>query len=66
MLQRSYSPGVPIVAQWKESMRMRFDPWPCSVGRGSGVAVSCGVGRRCGLDPTLLWLWCRLEATAPI
>ena len=21
--------------------------------------MSCGVGHRCGLDPTLLWLWCR-------
>ena len=28
--------------------------------------MSCGVGRRCGLDPTLLWLWCRPVATAPI
>jgi len=28
--------------------------------------VSCGVGRRRGSDPTLLWLWCRLEAAAPI
>jgi len=28
--------------------------------------MSCGVGRRCGLDPQLLWLWCRLEATALI
>ena len=28
--------------------------------------MSCGVGRRCGLDPTLLWLWRRLGATAPI
>jgi len=29
--------------------------------------VSCGVGRRRRVsDPTLLWLWCRLEATAPI
>ena len=28
--------------------------------------MSCGVGRRCGLDPVLLWLWCRLAATAPI
>ena len=27
--------------------------------------MSCGVGRRCSLDPTLLWLRCRLEATAP-
>jgi len=26
--------------------------------------VSCGVGCRLGLDPTLLWLWCRLAATA--
>ena len=28
--------------------------------------MSCVVGCRCGLDPTLLWLWRRLEATAPI
>ena len=27
--------------------------------------MSCGVGRRCGLDPAVLWLWHRLEATAP-
>ena len=36
------------------------------MGWGSGVAVSCGVGRRLGLDPALLWLWCRLAAAAPI
>ena len=28
--------------------------------------MSCGVGQRRGSDPTLLWLWCRLAATAPI
>ena len=28
--------------------------------------MSCGVGCRLGLDPTLLWLWRRLAATAPI
>jgi len=44
----------------------RFNPWPRSVGEGSGIAVSCGVGRRCGSDPELLWLWCRLAAVAPI
>ena len=33
---------------------------------GSGVAVSCGVGRRRGLDPAWLLLWCRLVAVAPI
>ena len=30
------------------------------------IAMSCGVGCRCGLDPTLLWLWCRPAATALI
>ena len=28
--------------------------------------MSCGVGRRPGLDPELLWLWHRLVATALI
>ena len=28
--------------------------------------MSCGIGCRCGLDPMLLWLWCRPAATAPI
>ena len=28
--------------------------------------MSCGVGRRCGSDPALLWLWCWLAAIAPI
>ena len=28
--------------------------------------MSCGVGHRQGSDPTLLWLWRRLPATAPI
>ena len=36
---------------------------PCS---GSGIAVSCGIGRRHGSDPTLLWLLRRPTATAPI
>ena len=27
--------------------------------------MSCGVGRRRGSDPVLLWLWCRPAATAP-
>ena len=33
---------------------------------GSGIAVSYGVGCRCGLDLTSLWLWCRPGATSPI
>ena len=36
------------------------------MGQGSGVAMSCGVGRRCGSDLALLWLWHRPAATAPI
>ena len=47
---------------------------PTSIHRDSGmipepaqwVAVSYGVDRRQGLDPTLLWLWHRLAAAAPI
>ena len=27
--------------------------------------MSCGVGRRQGLNPTLLWTWCRSAASAP-
>ena len=27
--------------------------------------MSCGAGHRHGLDPKLLWLWCRPAATAP-
>ena len=30
-----------------------------------GIAVSCGVGRRCSSDLVMLWLWCRLAAAAP-
>ena len=33
--------------------------------QGSGVAVSCGVDQRRGLDLVLLWVWCRLAAAAP-
>ena len=28
--------------------------------------MRCGVGHRYGLDPALLWLWCRLAVVAPI
>jgi len=45
---------------------MRFDPWSCSVGCGSGVAVSCGVVCRRRSDPVLLWLWLWPLAAASI
>ena len=28
--------------------------------------MSSGIGCRLGLDPVLLWLWCKAAATAPI
>ena len=34
--------------------------------KGLALDMSCGVGRRCGLDLALLWLWYRLAAAAPI
>ena len=34
--------------------------------KGSSVATSCGVDRRLGSDPKLLWLRHRPAATAPI
>ena len=42
--------SIPDLAQWVK------DP----------IAISCGVGHRCGLDSELLWLWCRPAVTAPI
>ena len=36
------------------------------MGYGSGVSMSCGVGRRHGWGQALLWLWCRLAAAASI
>ena len=43
-----------------------FYPQPHSAGQGSGTAMSCGVGCKCGSDPPLLGLWCRPAAVAPI
>ena len=60
-------PGVPIVAvEMNLTSIHEFNPWPYSMGKGSGVAVICGVCHRCGSDPTLLWLWHRLAAVALI
>ena len=43
---------------------MGLIPGLTQVGQGSGVAVSCGVGYRHGLDPMLLWLWQKSAAAA--
>ena len=61
------------MAQWKQirlgTMRLRGSTpglvqWVKDL--ASPVALSCGVGRRRGSDLALLWLWCRLAATALI
>ena len=43
--------SIPGLAQWV---------------KGSGIAMSCDVGHRSGLDLGLLRLWCRPVVTAPI
>ena len=52
--------GVPIVAQRVTNLTSTHED------AGLRIAMSCGVGRRRGLDPTLLWLWCRPAAVALI
>ena len=41
--------GVANLTSMQEGMG--FDPWPCSVGWGSGIAMSRGVGCRHASDP---------------
>ena len=43
--------SIPGLAQWVKDL---------------ALPVSCGVGCRCSSDSTLLWLWRRPVATAPI
>ena len=56
------------MAQWLtnlRTMRLRVRSLDLLSGLESGMAMSCGVGCRCGLDPELL-LWCRPAAVALI
>ena len=62
--------GFPFGAQEKwirwQPWGCEFHLWPRSVGQGSGIAVSCGVGCRRSSDLALLWLRSRLAAIALI
>ena len=62
--------GFPFMAQRSTNpTRIQEDVGSISAllsGLRADVAVSCGVGLRHGLDPKLLWLWCRLAAVALI
>ena len=60
--------GVPVVVQWKSiqlgTMRLQV----CSLALLGGLRIwhshELCVGRRCGSDPPLPWLWCRPAAVA--
>ena len=64
----SFGSEFPVMAQQKliQLGSCEFNSWPCSVGQGSSISVSCGVGCRHSSDVVLLWLWCRLAAVALI
>ena len=58
------------MAQWKQiglvSVRMRVRSLASLSGLGIGRCCGCGVGRRRGSEPALLWLQLRLAAVGPI
>ena len=62
--------GVPIVVQQKGiclvSVRMKVRSLASLSKLRNWRCVSCSVGRRCGSDLALMWLWCGLLAVAPI
>lgn len=43
---------------------VRFKSRGCRFCKRTGIAVSCGVSRRCGLDTVLPWPWCKSAAAA--
>ena len=62
--------GVPVLAQGVKTQHSVCEDAGSipglTQGQGYGVATSCGIGHRCGLNLVLLWLWHRLAAAALI
>ena len=63
--------GVPVVAQWLTNPTKTHEvvgsvPGLAQWVKGSGIAMSCGVGCKRDSDLVLLWLWRGPAAAAPI
>ena len=61
-----YDPPIVLLAIYPSKLKIFVNTKTCTWGGGSGVAANCGVDRRCGSDPVLLWLWCRPAVTSPV
>ena len=57
---------IPDPTQWVTNPTSNQEVSALTPDPSHGIAMSCGVNRRCSSDPTLLWLWCRPAAVAPI
>ena len=72
LLQKRFKMAYKEFLLWLSSNEPVQYPWGCRFdltslsGLNIQVAVNCGIGCKCGLDPELLWLWCRLAAVALI
>ena len=58
--------GVPVVAQWVKNPTSIHEDVGWIPGLVPWVKDPVRVGRRCGLDPLLLWLRCKPAATTPV